>query len=471
MDSPRYDLVAGWQRYTSLLQGMITTEPLLLPLIRRWIDSSGSSRSFSCSQILSRRIEKIRHHSTIMQTSEPSDINRSEQKICDVLFLPGFARVSCLGASQLASQAVWKLNPDCRIGIIPPKESGEANLPELDERFIPLNLVEEKLPSPRFFQTAWSFVIQVKQRLQADSTLSYLWRKDWPIRLLEIARFQGNMARAKDLLQKTHCRLVVCLNEQLWPASVFIPAAKKLGIPTAQILHGTPTRLYWPFISDETWVWDKSTYAILEEYGAPRSRMYVTGNLEASFWLTDNDVCERNKQRKKNDLQTCLFLSQWAGSKIWSVPGFDEPVNWLAEAITKQKDRWRVVVRLHPYDGVDAQTEIYKKLSFLGDNLTFSDSRTKLIEDVLDADVVVTGSSTAILMAQMYDKPVLLLWTPVMEYIHGRPFLEERQVVYSGRELSDRMQSGLSPSIEVSRKNIAYNSDRVAAQRILQLLT
>ena len=471
MNMSHLDLITAWQHLYMSLEDMIETEPILLPLVRRWASSIVVSPQSNPLQKIFRTSQGQDDHQIGEQGNGEGVGNKvSDIETCDILFVPGFARINCVGVSQSVAHALWQTQPNLKIGMIPPDGLEEANLPRLDNRFVLYKLVEKKTPSLRFFYTAWQLARQVKKYLQGDPLLSAWWYKSGYLRLLEIARFQENKQRAKILLQQMNCRLVVCLNEQLWPGSVFIPAAKELEIPTAQILHGTPTRLYWPFISDEIWIWDHSTQAMFEGYGTPSSRLYTTGNLESSFWLTEYDVPESTPKKKTGGLLTCLFLSQWAGSEIWGVAGFDEPVNWLADALSEQNEQWQVVVRLHPYDGPEARVAMQKTLSFLGDRLTFSDKLTPLIEDILEADVVCTGSSTAVLMAFAYNKPGLLLWSSAMEHVHGRPFLDEVNVVYSSQALSQIMKNGVQSFGEVNSTAICKDANQVAARRVMKLL-
>lgn len=471
MNMSHLDLITAWQHLYMSLGDMIEAEPILLPLVRRWASSIVVPPQSNPLQKIFRTSQGQDDHQIGEQGNGEIVGNRTNDiQACDALFVPGFPRINCVGVSQSVAHALWQMQPNLKIGMIPPDGLEEANLPRLDNRFVLYKLVEKKTPSLRFFYTAWQLARQVKKYLQGDPLLSAWWRKSEYLRLLEIARFQENRQRAKILLQQMNCRLVVCLNEQLWPGSVFVPAAKELEIPTVQILHGTPTRLYWPFISDEIWIWDHSTQAMFEGYGTPPSRLYTTGNLESSFWLTEYDVPESTPKKKTGGLLTCLFLSQWAGSEIWGVAGFDEPVYWLADALSEQNVRWQVVVRLHPYDGPEARVAMQKTLSFLGDRLTFSDKLTPLIEDILEADIVCTGSSTAVLMALAYNKPGLLLWSSAMEYVHGRPFLDEANVVYSGQALSQIMKNGVHSFGKVNSTSICKDTNQVAARRVMKLL-
>lgn len=463
------DPIFVWQHLCFSLQNLIEIDPVLLPLIRRWADLYATSKSHtSAKSMVNQLFNQIPHRSIEKENiviKEQDDIKQT----CQVLFVPGFARINCLGVSQTIAQTLWQENPNFKLGIISPQKMEEGNLPELDERFIQCEFNEKKFSSFNSYFPAFRLAVKVRNSLKSDPHLECQWRRNGFLRILEIARYQENKERAKKFLEQMNTSLVICLNEQLWPGSALIPAAKELGIPTVQILHGTPTRLYWPFISDETWVWDDFTKNMFMEYGAPESKLVSVGNLEVVYWLENHNISKDKLRDESSDVRICLFLSQWVGSKVWGIDGFDEPVNWLAEALSKENEQWKVVVRLHPYDDIDARDGISNKLSFLGDRLSFTDHNTPLAEDIFNADIVCTGSSTAVLMALAFNKIGFLIWSPAMEYVHGQPFLDKSNVVYSGQELFQLMKGRFGENINLDY-SIHKEANRKAAQRILQLI-
>lgn len=463
------NLISAWLHYTDLLEEILEEEPFLISLTRRWSTLMSNENESSLFQIMTQKVFATQKRVQSPPKIEKSTvIEKEKNKQSEILFVPSFSRINCLGVSQNVAQSIWEMRPNCTIGIIPPEGNEEANLPFLDERFYQYNFHEKKTPSFQYFPPAWRIYKRIRKIIQDDLALSKWFRKRWYIRVLEIARYLENKESAVILLQQLKCREIICLNEQIWPASALIPAAKELGIKTCQILHGTPTRLYWPFISDETWVWGEGTYNMFLNYGAPSSKLFKTGNLESSFWLSTHG--EIQSVLRKSDSLKCLFLSQWAGSRIWGVTGFDEPVTWLSKALLEQDTQWEVIVRLHPNDDLDAQEAIKQQLSFLGDRLVFSDKSTSLAVDIAQVDFVCTGSSTAILMSLTYGIPSLLLWTPVMDYIHGQPFLNEQFVVFNDNDLAKKMfeiKRGMVSKSVISISEIRPDANIFAAQHIL----
>jgi hypothetical protein len=294
--------------------------------------------------------------------------------------------------------------------------------------------------------------------------------------LLSALRATSQVAAARQLLASVRCRAVVTINEQIAPASHLTVAAREMGIRTYQALHGTPTTTYWPFVSDETWVWGRTTHEAFIRYGADPETVPIVGNLELSYWYRHSAIRWTNQMGTGTTggrhPQKCLFLSQLSGASHWGSTAFEEPVDWLARALGKQPGNWMLNIRLHPNDSAAMASYLMDRFRFLGERLAFSDAHRSLTDDIADSTVVCTGSSTGAAIAFGLGKPALLMWNHEMTRIHGEPFLPSSHVARNAEELLHLLEEvdALAPTKEGVGNVVANSVDasQVAAQHLLE---
>ena len=473
MSEHRLDLVSAWTRWVDVLKPVLQTHPELIPVIRQWASAMSDAQRVHPFQ---QAREKLFTRGT--STSNNNSINQAaaaeletSTQLCDVLFIPKYNRSNYLGAVQTVARALWEREPQTRLGILPPDE-----VAEIDERFVHQHFSLSRLPNGEDYWRMAQLMAQILRHGRRDKELFVWLLASMPMRLAELLWFLKNVRYARTWLQATQCRVLICLNEQLSPASYLVAAARSLNITSCQILHGSPTRLYWPFMSNETWVWGETTRHVLAKYGAPNDKLTTVGSLEANYWKRLLDEMPRAQfvESKEPSARRCLFLSQWIGSEVWGVPGFDEPLRWLLAALRRHKN-WMLTIRLHPLEGTETEQEIRAALELPAD-IQFSNSKTPLIEDVLKADLVCTGSSTAVLTALAAERPAFFIWTSAMVHIHAHPFLDDTHVVYTEDELAatlEHMFSSVEPRGEQQQSRVLHsleNVDDIAAQRIQHLL-
>jgi len=261
-----------------------------------------------------------------------------------------------------------------------------------------------------------------------------------------------------------------------------VAAAKHEKINTCQILHGMPERFYWPFLSDETWVWGPKTRKIFQEYGAPDCRLQTIGGLEFSMFLSSKavevgrNICPLHAQNKlsSGNLNTLLFLSQWHGRKEIGDREYREILNWIGDVLSQRKDSWQLMVRLHPGDDkntVEAFEGLYRDYEI---KVGFSTGESTLRDDVLGSDFVCTHSSTGILMALLLKTRCALLWPGDRSQMADEPFLDYPFLATSSSELDEVLESTISDDDYIKSVNDLLGDPEMSgpksSQRIVELL-
>jgi hypothetical protein len=310
-------------------------------------------------------------------------------------------------------------------------------------------------------------------RIAIDAYLSHWFEQRRAFHRRQAAVMLQKIDSIRGWLSRICCKILITPNEQDHSSSLFVAAAKMNGLPCHQILHGTPTRLYWPFVSDQTWVWGKNSQTAFLEYGATTERVPIIGNLEITHWLKNLPYIVQKTMGK--DLQSgknFLFLSQLLGVELYNAPGFKDVFDWLAEIFgSSDMSDWRVTVRMHPSDGEQNRKFVMEKLGFLGNRLCLSQGQSSLLEDAKAADFACACSSTAILTPLVIGIPSALTWTKDMNKLFGKPFFDETNVAKNAQELKALIfrRRGISsiddiPSTMLSNIRMA---DKAAAQHIL----
>ena len=464
-----WDLVTSWQRFIDTFDELLEEHPSLLPLVRQWVGTFAFASSPTLQEIFEKSLRRIRPRGSRAKTARPEN-DISEGADCDVLFIPRSMRSNYLAACQTVASTLWERTPTLRLGIIPPHNRTGSGLAELDSRFIQCNPLSGGRPLGQDIRQGYQLWSAIYRASRRDKTIHRWIRATSPRRIIELIWFLRNVRQAQTWLHQSGCRLIVSANDLLPPASYLIASARAAGVATCQILHGSPTRLYWPFLSDETWTWDRQTSKTLQDYGAPEQRLSIVGNLEALYWagLARSDEFMA-PETPKNASRTCLFLSQWHGSSDWGVKGFEEPLTWLRDALVNTSG-WDLHVRLHPLEGESVKQEITHHLAAAGIVAHFSGGDVPLLKDILQADLVFTGSSTAGLMSLTVGRPTRFIWTDTMAYLHGEPFVNSDYVLHTPQAVQEILQDNLLEQPRLPLANGVDSPADNAARRILYYL-
>ncbi len=411
---------------TPVLTRFPAAHPIVLQLLWRYVETRSATKKSSGKAGARRRRRKLL--SLLRSLCLP---RRGPSTHMDVLVYSGDSGTNYREACALVSESLSRQRPECSIG-----HFDESGLPG----------VSLKPPLPRLRHVldnifpACSAAKQLQDAL-ADSPVACAAIPTSRIRdtLLLLFIF-AKVAAYRDWLLDTHCRAILTANEQRGEAMYLVTAARSLGIYTGQLLHGIPSPLYWPFLSNETFTWGPLTSRLFEDLGAPSDRLREAGALEASYWLrkraresTDNSPPAEDNGR------LCVFLAQWHGSDFWNTDGFHHPIATLGKALQAQPD-WKVLIRLHPKDPPTAVTEIRKHFGPLAHRVSFSSGDKSLLEDLAGAHLACTVSSTGILLPLLLDIPSVLIVPEREEDLPTKPFLPPDLVVRSERQLIGLMR-------------------------------
>jgi len=183
---------------------------------------------------------------------------------------------------------------------------------------------------------------------------------------------------------------------------VDIAAARKLGIPTVGVQHGTifpmhliytppPGQIEGAPTPDYFAVYGEFAAEVISEYGAfPRERVWVTGGPRFDHLVTDppDRLAVRRRLGLPSDRKVVLLATQF-------YPWFQEVGRVLFEA-TRDREDVVVCVKTHPKD---VPLDVYRRIarSAGADNVRFF---AEGFDELLAAcDVLISGSSTTVFEA------------------------------------------------------------------------
>ncbi|MHC4725015.1 MAG: hypothetical protein ACYS9V_12345 [Planctomycetota bacterium] len=468
------DMLTARQRLVSAIWDLEEESPVIAAVVEMWVRkiSSPDSKKEQKIKVLARPL--IHHFRGFLQSLHQPFA--PEEHKCDVLFIPISKRSNYLSACELVVNALIEEDRKVTVGVVDlGKSYWRRAESKSNDRVVNYILSLNNGSVRRFFKVADNILLLASTRLKKNSLLS-----DWFLRnrsqlKRELAVVLKKIEYIRKWLEWIGCKIVITMNEQNTTGSIFVTAAKLNGLQCHQILHGTPARLYWPFVSDQTWVWGNVSKQALIEYGAPEDRLPVIGNLEITEALRNlsrqkKDSPAFNKARKRN----FLFLAQIHGRRLYKAEGFKNVFNWLKEVFSGLDKSWHITVRMHPSDGKDEERLVRNKLGFLGNRLHFSEPGTVLIEDAKKADFACSCSSTAVLVPLVIGVPCSLVWSEDMNRLFGKPFLEERFVARTPQQLSEIINiwqdKRVSKDIIATMLDNIETADKVAAKHVLDCL-
>ena len=275
---------------------------------------------------------------------------------------------------------------------------------------------------------------------------------------------QSRMYEARRLLRENHINWFITPNEQSGLSSVFLVAARLEGIKVGQFLHGMPTRLYTPSLSDVFWVWGPVTKRMLQcKRHDSYSEIVETGSLEFSG---ESAVVQKEEMLGHEiGKYRLLILSQLIGDDLWETTAFSKAMRTMVLAMS-ELDEWHVVIRMHPQSDHYIKQKIEHLFAEVGCAYSFS-SIEALDQDITESDFVCTASSSGIIEAIIQKKPLCLVWNDELEEIHGDSFLPTEMVTRTVEELISMVSATKSPSDELCQSAISELMGSVEASRLV----
>lgn len=232
------------------------------------------------------------------------------------------------------------------------------------------------------------------------------------------------------LIIKKKTRLVLIVNYYNPVAYPLIVAARRLGIPTVDIQHGTQSPLVYHkwcnipsegynILPDYFWCWSE-TEAKLINKGIKNSTVHQAiagGNPWLELWKEGKSDLVRNYDRKLDEIfdekkvKILLTLQPKYGLIGWdaNIP------NWVYEAIVNSPNEWKWYVRYHPsmegkYSNEMEQCEnLLTDLIIDGKVETIIATQEPLMALLRKMDVHVTAFSTSVIEAKYVGVPSVTL--------------------------------------------------------------
>ena len=231
-------------------------------------------------------------------------------------------------------------------------------------------------------------------------TLGHVFHRNRTERYQRLSNDLDKIGAYKHWLSAINCKCVVTTNEQLDPAAHLICAAKELGIETIQILHGIPTRLYTPMLSDQLWVWHETQSQTFQEWGLRPEQLQVSGFLEPLNTFQQKlsgDIAPTSTEGTPPQQDTnVLIASQWQGSQLWDTPHFQEAMAWIANQ--DMPAGTQLQIRFHPHDTATDKAAIKNLFNQRHPGATYHEATSLPLETQLNAaSKVITASSTVVM--------------------------------------------------------------------------
>jgi hypothetical protein len=295
----------------------------------------------------------------------------------------------------------------------------------------------DQLQIVNLFRTLRLALLFLRQASIFDRGVARRLLRAFPKLVLWLIVIQSRLKGARKLMREYKVTCFLTPNEQTSFSSVFVAAAKLEGIKTCQFLHGMPTLLYTPFLSDSFWLWGERTRQMLSMEGAEDTRFQICGAYEftgKARYVPKESVADSRIR--------VLFCSQLSGSELWMTDAFEQSTRLVAETFSSMTD-YEVVLRFHPA----AKPHIKEMASdiFRDAGCVMSISKFKdLHDDVAHSGMVCTASSSAILESLIQRIPAFLVWNKELESIHGKPFLPKEMVVVSRDEFKRKMRVSIA---------------------------
>jgi len=351
---------------------------------------------------------------------------------CDVLFVALGNRANCVGVGRRVDRTIRELRSPLRMAFFQPAE--EVILDASSGRG------HAVITMGRHLQPGWVlrfarlalFVYAVGMR--RPSVRSYILRHP-AITLFTLLKALVRCGSCRHVLRETEAKAVMAANEGGVSSSgaALFAVAREMGIRTVQYLHGMPNPMWFPFLSDEFWVWSELTISMFRHQGVEDSlvrRMLPVGSLEyddEGYPVASpvNEVASQTGRR-------ILVFSQLGCDPAWGTDVFTTIARRFAAGLSGIGGL-QVRIRLHPNEH-DVEADRWRTI-LAGVPVEVSPRSNTLTDDVAWSTHAYSNGSTAILAALKAGKACYLLWDEEMNSIHGCPPFPEPYVAITADDV------------------------------------
>lgn len=268
----------------------------------------------------------------------------------------------------------------------------------------------------------------------------------------------------RSFLRRRKVKFVAAANEMLPESMTMLAAARLENVPFIQFLHGWPHRFYAPFLSDEMWVWSTRSQQAFINYGVEKERLPIVGSLELSYLKSVPTPPQPSITLPgKKTLLCCLqYLHRTR---------FMNTFDLVKEAFPQLPDDWNLKLRVYPGRNDDFTIDLINESFGMFEGRVAYTCNTPFLDDLAEADIVCTGSSTAGLIAAGLGYKSLILWNDEFSGYVGGGVVDPARICYSPEQL---VQKALNPSsIPDAQESELGNMDDapyLAASRIMMNL-
>lgn len=209
-------------------------------------------------------------------------------------------------------------------------------------------------------------------------------------------------AAASYLMENTQPRLVITTHDPGPSGLAFTLAAKEKNLPTAILLHGSPSEIHF-FFADKQVIWGPRMKQLLTKHGVKSQKLLLGGHPIYYDYLK---YFRRRHSFTRPPFTLGILTSGFGRNEINQVEFFIRLFPELAKVKTIQK----IIIRTHATQQLDGLKDLAQKYRL---NIIFNPSLL-LEEFIAQSDLVITQDSTAALVPLIAQKPTIALptWMP-----------------------------------------------------------
>ncbi len=288
-------------------------------------------------------------------------------------------------------------------------------------------------------------------------------------RLVEIISYIELIER---MYSKEKPKLVVVADEHTDFGNIAITLAKKRGIKTLNIQHGSIINneiVKSELKPDLTAVFSPKDKQFLVDQGLDAKKIKVTGKPEYDALLDKN--LDRSKECKRFGLnpnkKICLFATQYGINKQDEI-AIKKIKNFVFETFQKRDDL-QLIIKTHPSDKQDYSPYISDRVKVVN-NSEFN----KILLNL--SDVIMTVSSTIALEGVICDKPLIIVNRGqdiyyvdegvALKATNGNELSESLDFVFKDRKTARDLKKNRT----IFKYNYAYKLDGKTVERVLGLI-
>ena len=444
----------GWHRFGRVLLPLQNDFPEVIALMRYLVGMVSTNHSGARASVPRKSIQ-AKNRAKVSKKGNGTS----------VLLIPLFSDPYCLGSCLKIAKQLHKEQSEISILMIAPR-GGVSNFPPYLEVIKNSDLRKKGLfQIPKAMWSGRALYAAAVKALEDDDLLSREMVRvygNWKKQLLQWCFFYHYDERiGRKFLQEREVKSVVTINDVVKPAAPLITAGNQLGLNTVVLQHGTPGPQSAPFLAREAWVWGETSKKALEIFGADSSRLRVMGGLESEGVKL---VRLPPEEGDRKEVKTLLFLGQWRATRGWGEPFFQEVFDLLGQALKAEVGCWKLCVRLHPTDPVEAGVDILARLKSYGVATLLEEKGVSMEEAIHTADALLSVNSSGLMNGISAGIPTAQILPKNIEQVVGPALLADGNLLRNGEDLRVwlKVVGDHEKAPRTSQEQVLANRGRVA---------